>query len=166
MNDEEPVGAVVRVRFIANRTLLSAVIRTLTGSLFSHVEFGTPEGTWIGALAGSGIQERPGNYANPSREYMYEIPCTRSQQQQALELMRARIGTRYNYRAIAGLLFLARRWTDPRELICSQFCTEVLLHVFGAWRVLNVLIGWDYRVTPEILHLSPIFAGCLVSRRG
>lgn len=149
----------IRVRFVANDTFVSKAIRRLTGSLFSHVEFGTPQGTWIGALAGSGIQERPADYCRPSLAYVYEIPCTQAQQHLALKRMRARIGTKYNYSDIVGLLFQARRMTSPSRLICSQFCTEGLLYVFGAQRVLNVQPEWAYRITPETLHLSPVFVG-------
>jgi hypothetical protein len=156
----------IRVRFVANDTFVSKAIRKITGSLFSHVEFGTPEGTWIGALAGSGIQERPANYCRPSLAYVYEIPCTDAQQQALLAWARARVGTKYNYADIAGLLFQARRLTSPTRMICSQDVTEGLLIILGAWRVLNVQEQWDYRITPEILHLSPIFAGHLVSRKG
>lgn len=149
----------IRVRFVANDTFVSKAIRRLTGSLFSHVEFGTPEGTWIGALAGSGIQERAANYCRPSLAYVYEIPCPPELQDAALKWMRVRIGIKYNYSDIAGLLFQARGMTSPTRLICSQFCTEGLLYIFGASRVLNVQPEWAYRITPETLHLSPIFVG-------
>ena len=160
----------IRVRFITTDGFVSTIIRKVTGSLFSHCEFGTPEGTWIGALVKGGIQERAADYCTPTREYIYEIPSTDVQEHEGLAWMRSMIGTKYNKRDIAGLMFQARSVRSPHSYICSQFCVDGLLGIFGVHRVLNVLYtrteDWTYRITPEILHLSPIFAGCLASKRG
>jgi hypothetical protein len=154
----------IRVRFIAQGTFVSAAIRKITGSLFSHVEFGTPEGTWIGAHLGGGIEERPADYCSPAREYVYEIPCTEEVEADALKWMRAKIGTKYNTLDILGLMLHTRSLTGPGQYICSQFVTEGLLNTFGAPRVMNTLALWTYLVTPEMLHLSPIFVGRSVKR--
>jgi uncharacterized protein YycO len=142
------------------------MIRKLTGSLFSHVEFGTPEGTWIGAHIEDGIQERASDYCSPTREYVYEIPVTLEQQTEALAWMRSKIGTKYNTLDIVGLALQARSMRSPNNYICSQFCTDGLLHVFGPSKVLNVENAWTYRITPETLHLSPLFVGRLVKKHG
>ena len=155
----------VTVRFIANRTFLSWSIRRLTGSLFSHVELGTPEGTWIGALA-DGIKERPANYCNPFREYVYHIPCTAQEQAYLLSTARAAIGTPYNKMDIVGLALGLRNVVGKKGEICSWFGVGELIDTFGASRVLNVLPGWEHRITPETLHLSPIFVDNLYSRKG
>ena len=158
---------VIRVRFVAAPGFVGAAIRRLTGSLFQHVEFGTPQGTWIGAHVGDGIQERPANYYPVlTREYVYEIPCSPQQADLLLWWARSKIGTQYNTVDIVGLMFQARSLRSPHRLICSQFCTDGLLKVFGAPKVLNVAEDWTYRITPETLHLSPIFVGHLVSRKG
>ena len=151
--------ASIRVRFITTDGFVSTAIRKCTGSLFSHVEFGTPEGTWIGAHLGDGIQERPSDYCKPTREYVYEIPCSDTQAKEALVWMRSKIGSKYNTADIFGLMLQARSLQSPQRYICSQFCTEGLIVALGAWRVLNVLDSWTYRITPEALHLSPIFYG-------
>lgn len=149
----------IRIRFILGRGFTSQAIAYVTGSLFSHVEFGTPEGTWIGAHIGSGIQERAADYCDTVREYVYEIPCMDEQEKEALLWMRSKIGTKYNTLDIIGLLFQVRFLHSPHDRLCSEFCTEGLLHIFGASKVLNVLASWTYRITPETLHLSPIFVG-------
>jgi hypothetical protein len=151
--------ASIRIRFMATASFTGFAIRKLTGSLFQHVEYGTPQGTWIGAHIEDGIQERAADYCKPVLEYVYEIPCTEEQEQQALAWMRSKIGTQYNTLDIVGLLFQARTMQSPHRAICSQFCVEGLLHVFGAPKVLNTLESWTYRITPETLHLSPIFVG-------
>jgi hypothetical protein len=151
--------ASIRIRFITTDGFVSASIRKVTGSLFSHVEFGTPEGTWIGAHIGDGIQERAADYCKPIREYVYEIPCTLAQEQEALAWMRSQIGAKYDTLDILGLMLQARSMRSPHNYICSHFCTRGLLKTFGAANVLNVLENWAYRITPETLHLSPIFVG-------
>jgi hypothetical protein len=156
----------IRVRFITTDGFVSAAIRKVTGSLFSHVEFGTPEGRWIGAHIGDGIQERAADYCKPSREFVYEIPCTDAVQVAALNWMRSKIGTKYNTVDIVGLMLQARSLRSPHNYICSQFCTEGLMYAYGTPKVLNVLAAWDYRITPETLHLSPIFVGQQVKKVG
>lgn len=160
------IASRVRIRFIASDGFVSAGIRWVTDSLFSHVEFGTPDGTWIGAHAGGGIQERAANYCNPKREYYYEIPCTAAQMATHLARIRAAIGTRYNLADIAGIALRIRRLTTPGHKMCAQFCTGELLAIFPAREVLNVLPEFTYLVTPEMLHLSPIFVGRLAWRIG
>lgn len=156
----------IRVRFIYCGGVTSRLIAWGTGSLFSHVEFGAPTGTWIGAHAGSGIQERAANYCKPSREYYYEIPCTPAQELELLRWARSKIGTKYNMRDILGLAIQARSLNNPSRLICSQFVTDGLIHTLAARKVLNVLNDWTYRITPETAHLSPVFVGNLARKVG
>jgi hypothetical protein len=158
------VAPCIRVRFITNDDFISRAICFVTNSLFCHVEFGTPDGTWVGAHDDGGVQERPANYCQPTREYVYEIPCTQQQQDDALAWMRSQIGAKYNFLDILGLLLHNRKLTTPRQVICSQFVSRGLLRFFGAARYLNVLAGATYLVTPETAHLSPIFVGCLVRK--
>lgn len=156
----------VRIRFVAGAGFVGDSIRWVTNSLFQHVEFGTPEGTWIGAHASGGILERPADYANYSREYVYDLPCTEDELTGLLGWARSQVGIKYNFADIAGLLIRKRALTTPHRYICSQFCTLGLLRVFGAKEVLNVQEGYSYLITPETLHLSPIFVGRLVRKKG
>lgn len=158
------MAACIRVRFITCDDFISRAICAVTNSLFSHVEFGTPEGTWIGAHVGDGVQERPANYCQPTREYVYEIPCTVAQQTSAVAWMRGFIGCKYNTLDIIGLLIHNRRVTAPHQVICSQFVSRGLLRIFGPDRYLNVLAGYAHLITPETAHLSPLFAGHLVRK--
>jgi hypothetical protein len=92
------------------------------------------------------------------------VPATDSQLMQLMIWARKQVGNQYNYLDIIGLLIRNRRWTTPNRLICSQFCTLGLLEVYGASRVLNVLGEYAYLITPETLHLSPLFVGRLVRK--
>lgn len=149
----------IRIRFIRNAGFTSSAIAKLTGSLFSHVEFGTPKGTWIGAHIHGGIQERPADYCKPVLEYVYDVPCTPAQARKHLAWMRSQIGTKYNVKDIIGLMFQCRTLTKPHAYICSQFYADGMLRIFGPERFLNVQQEWTYRITPETGHLSPLLAG-------
>lgn len=155
----------ITVRFIYCGGFVGKSILWTTNSLWSHVEFGTDKG-WLGAHAGSGIQERLPDYCRPQREAVYALPCTPDEETELLTWARSFIGTKYNYATIAGILFRNRHWTSPGRFICSQFVVDGLLQVFGARRVLNVLSDDKYTalITPETLHLSPIFVGHLLRK--
>ena len=147
------------MRFVDSGDIITAGINWATNSLWPHVEFGTPQGTWIGAHFAGGIQERPGSYCKPRREAIYDIACTEYLEQNHLQRIRAAIGTRYNTLDILGILLRNRKLTSPHRAICSQFVTEECLWLWGANRFLNVLGSWSFLVTPEMVHLSPIFVG-------
>lgn len=147
----------ITIRFINNSGFVSQAIAWVTNSLFCHVEFGTPEGTWIGAHSPGGVMERPADYCCPTLNYIYDIPCSQKQADALLKYARSAIGCRYNYADILGLLFHTRKLTTPSRVICSQFCTEALLSV--GIRPLNVLAQYAYLITPETLHLSPLLIG-------
>ncbi len=158
------MNPVITIRFIRTPGFVTSAICFVTNSLFDHVEFGTPEGTWIGAHAASGIQERPANYCQPTREYVYEIPCTQRELDELLRWARQMIGTPYDYEDIAGLLFHNRMLNHPGRDICSEFVYLGLCHI--GIRALNVLPDYAYLVTPEMLHLAPMLIGHLKKKVG
>lgn len=153
------------VRFINSDDFVSHAIDWVTNSLFDHVEMGTPEGTWIGAHAGSGIQERVANYCVPTRERRYALPCSDYQLATILASARRDIGIPYNYEGIIGLLLHSRNFTDEHRDFCSQWMMKKS-ELFEDLALLNVAAGWEYLVTPETLHLSPKFRGHLVFSKG
>lgn len=156
-----PTTPHIRGRFIATAGFIGAAIRWTTNSLFQHFEFGTPKGTWIGAHVDDGVQDREGDYCTCTLEYVYDIPCTQEQMDAFYKWAYQQIGTKYNTLDIFGILLKKRKWTTPGHVICTQFGTDGLLFIFPTSRVLNVQRDERYTalITPEELHLSPIFAG-------
>ena len=149
--------ALFRVRFITEPGFVSWAIRRVTFCEFSHVEIvSEDQQSYIGAHAITGIQERSACYCEPSFERRYAIPVTDEQLRRGMAYARSKIGLPYNYADIAGL-FLHRNITTKGRAICSQF----VFNAFEAMGVypLNVLAAYDFRVTPDTLHLSPIFIG-------
>ena len=145
--------ALFRIRFITESDLLSDAIRLVTFSEWSHVEIMTETGTYIGAHASGGVQERPANYTKVSRERRYAIPVTDEQLAKIMTFARSKVGTPYNFEDIAGL-FLHHDLTQKGREICSMFVTQAAM--VGGVAMLNVLQGYTNLVTPEDLHLSPL----------
>lgn len=162
-----PTFPCILSRFIKNTGFGSEVITLDTFSWYSHFEFGTPDRTWIGAHIKGGIQERPWDYCDPLREVHYAIPLASKAEEDAwLKTIRADIGTHYNVLGILGEALHIRQLNNPHDVDCSEWGTQKLIEKFGAPKVLNVLAKRAYLITPEMLHLSPIFVGRMVYRKG
>ena len=148
--------ATLPVRFITEADPISFAIRKVTRSLISHVDLGTPEGTWIGAHAIGGVQERPADYCKPTWTRTYDLKVGDAQLAKALSIARAKIGSKYDFATTLGILFDCDRSTDGTE-DCSMFLFEVLLAI--GIQALNVLPHFSNLVTPEMLHTSTIWIG-------
>jgi uncharacterized protein YycO len=146
------------IRFIKTGGLVSDAIAFDTNSLWDHVELITPQGTYIGARASGGVEERPADYCVPVRERRYCIPCSDSQAIRIYSWAHSKVGTKYNFLDILGLAVHDRKFgARNSEDICSQFVIQAGVQG-GIW-MLNVLPGFDFLVTPETLHLSPLLIG-------
>lgn len=150
--------AFVIIRFINADDFVSRAIDFVTFSLWDHTEFGTPEGTWIGAHANGGVQERSAYYCRPTREARYAIPCTDEQLVALMTWLRTKIGEEYNFSDIVGLLLRNRKLGEnDHRTICSQLVIAGC-SVIGKY-LLNIEPEYDYEATPEMVHLSPVFIG-------
>lgn len=146
----------LKIRFITESDFVSWAIRWVTFSDFSHVEIELPDGTFLGAHAGKGVQIRPADYCQPSFERRYAIPLSQANYDAAMLYARNSIGTLYDYADIFGLLF-RRNLTTKGRMICSRYLFDVL--VAGGVRALNILPQYDFKATPDIIHLAPVFIG-------
>jgi hypothetical protein len=146
-----------KIRFINSDDFVGRAIDWTTNSLWDHAEIETDEGTYIGAHAGSGVEERAAEYCKPSRERRYAIPVTADQHARMMAFARSKIGTPYNYLDIAGLFLHDRRLNSGHRAICSVFVFDAA--IAADFYLLNVLPGFTYLITPETLHLSPLLIG-------
>lgn len=158
------MSATFNIRFINSPGFISEAIDLVTDSLWDHTEIQTETGTWIGAHASGGVEERPADYCIPTRERRYSIPCTDAQLAKMMGYARSKIGiTEYDFEDIGGLLFRNRKLHTDGRTICSAF---VLMSAFaGSLWMLNVEPGWEYLITPETLHLSPLLIGHCTYKR-
>lgn len=147
----------LRIRFVTESDLVSRAIRWVTFSDFSHVELELPDGTYLGAHASGGVQILPANYMKPSLERVYALPVSQKDHAAAMYLAYGRIGCQYSFADILGILFRSRLHHAPHGLICSWFVLDVM-NAAGIYP-LNVLNTFNYKVTPTMLHLSPVFIG-------
>lgn len=146
------------IRFIHGDDIVSGLIGYATDSLWTHVECLSRDGkSWIGAHAGTGVQARPLDWCKPTREAVYAVPVTDEEAEAANTWLESRIGTPYNYADILGLAIHARIGMNRHEIICSAAMLEYLWK--ASQQPLNVLEGYEALITPETLHLSPIFIG-------
>jgi hypothetical protein len=156
--------AALTIRFVATNSWVGRAIRFVTNSLWEHVEFQVPFsyqkelGTgWLGAHAEDGVKVYPLNYAVTTREKRYAVPCSLEQLSLMMDFAKSAIGKKYDYANIAGLLLHDRFLNTPGRYICSMFVLDVLQA--GRLEPLNVVPRFSYLVTPEMLHLSPLFTG-------
>jgi hypothetical protein len=144
------------VRFINEPGIVSRLITWETDSLFCHCEgLGRDGQSWVGAHAGTGVQSRAHDWCRPTFEKRYAIPVVDEQYEAAMRFMDSRIGLPYDYADILGMALHRRMGASDHEIICSAFMLEWLQA--GWLRPLNVLGPYAYLVTPETLHLSPLF---------
>lgn len=153
------------IRFINARDIVSKLVSGETFSLICHTEGLNRAGdAWIGAHAFTGVEARPLDWCkNLTWERRYSIPVSDEQYESAMEYMEQSIGIKYNYRGILGLLFHNRRWNNQSRMDCSEFMFRWLWA--GGKMSLNVAAGYQWRVTPETLHLSSLLIGRCVYRR-
>jgi hypothetical protein len=146
------------IRFINEPGIVSRLITWTTDSLFCHTEgLGRDGQSWVGAHAHTGVESRPHDWCKPTFERRYAIPVTDDQYEAAMRFMDSKIGCLYNYKDIVGLAIHKRIGASDHEIECATFMLSWLMAA-GLWP-LNVLESFAYLVTPETLHLSPIFIG-------
>lgn len=151
------------IRFIDGTDLVSKLIAWTTNSLWVHTEaLSRDRKSWIGAHSGTGVQARPINWCKPSLERQYAISVTQQQYDTAMDWLESKIGCPYNYVDIVGLALHKRIGASERQIICSALMLEFMMH--GGLMPLNCLSGFSFLITPETLHLSPLFIGkCVYS---
>lgn len=149
------------IRFINEPGIVSRLIAWSTDSLFCHTEgLGRDGKSWVGAHAGTGVQARAYDWCKPTFERRYAILVTDEEYEQAMRFMDSKIGLPYNYVDIVGLAIHSRVGASEHELICSAF---MLLWLQSAGlEPLNVSEPFAYLITPETLHLSPLFIGRMI----
>lgn len=152
----------LNIRFINTRGLVSRIITGATFSLIDHCEGKNRQGdAWVGAHAITGIEPRPLNWADEDLIWCreYSIPVTNDEYDAAMVFMEKHVAARtpYNYRGVFGVFAHERNATDRRRVDCSDFMLQWLWAAHQT--VLNVRPGESWMITPELLHLSPLFIG-------
>ena len=102
------------LRFSAAHNIGSKVIQIATWGDYSHVDFETPEGKWLGARFVGGVDER--EPYEVARYIRFEVPDAPTS---VLERLRTQLHRPYDYLALVG--FVARQdWRIDDSWICSE----------------------------------------------
>lgn len=151
---------ILKLRFVTEIDIVSEAVTWFEGgSLWSHVEFVLPDGTFLGARASGGIQIRAANYILPKqikRQREYAIPVDDDVLETILNFAKSQIGKSYDFTDIIGIA-THTSLHNSNDWICSEFVTASCLK--GGLVLINVEPEFVYKVTPEMVHLSPILAG-------
>ena len=146
------------IRFIFEPDFVSRLIGWETNSLWCHTEALSRDGqSWIGAHAGTGVDARTLDWCKPTRERVYAIPVMDRAADAAYSWLEGKIGTPYNYTDILGLALHARIGVTDHEVICSALMLSFMRQ--SGLEPLNCLPQYSALITPETLHLSPLFIG-------
>jgi hypothetical protein len=111
----------IKLLFSDTETLVSKLIKLVTGSKYSHVEFvsyeHTPKITLIGSGFG-GVKSIPLDKRLEVANNLacYEMDCN---YYDFLKIIKSQSGKKYDYMALLGFLF-KRNWQDPDRWFCSE----------------------------------------------
>jgi uncharacterized protein YycO len=114
--------ATIRIRFVTEDDLVSALIRQHTWCEYSHVEFVLDDGTTLGAHFSGGVAIRPANYAKFTRVAEFVVLTTVARKLTIMSFAHAQVGKDYDCSAIAGDL-MHRDWRDDAKWFCSELVT-------------------------------------------
>jgi hypothetical protein len=162
--------AKIQIRFLSQKDFISTVIEFVEGgSEFCHVEFVFSKdeqtalgiaGPYVGSHSDAGIQAYNDSYyvggKTITRERNYSLSVTDEQYVTITSFIKSRIGAEYDFQDILGIM-LHKDWHTANRFICSAFVIAALWA--GGVQMLNVLPGYQYKVTPESAHLSSLLIG-------
>jgi hypothetical protein len=117
----------IRLRFVHGRDPESDAIIFDTGGLFSHVECVTPDGKYLGAHSGTGVQARPSDYDRGTfdRELFVDLPADAAMTAAFYAYAGKHVGEPYDFAAILGFAFRLNEH-DKGKVICSALMTLCL----------------------------------------
>jgi hypothetical protein len=151
----------IRLHLCTTDSPVSAVVRWLTDSDFSHIEFVVDENTpqdlakgrvgYLGALGHGGWQLRELNYDHWSREAILETDdLPDAVARRIWESAFSKVGAQYDWTALIGL-GISRDWRNPNQWFCSEGVEDCF--IYGGYPLLANREPVD-RVTPVMLFMS------------
>lgn len=130
----------ITLRFVANRTLVSLLVRLLTFSKYSHVDYIFEDGSAYSSLPYTGVDY---NYdINDVNEYVEVRVNSREKVERFLLDQRHKA---YDWKAIFGIPF-GRKWNSKGSWFCSELISAALQNDH------HLLKTKHHRITPGDLY--------------
>jgi len=149
-----PPDGHISIRFATDyHSPLAFLIRADTMSPVSHAEAVLRDGTVIGAYGGGVARRANDADADSSSQMFVYIPCMSGQIDAWEAFLVSKIGTPYDYEAIAGFA-LHKDMHTPGHVICSALITGALRHI-GI--VSEKLLKPDHMTSPSDLAMCLSF---------
>lgn len=134
--------------FSKSNSLWSKLIRLVTFSKWSHVEYVSPSGNIISAELGRGVYSDPED--RPLQDWtaadVVKVPVTDLQLEQFTKWINKQVGKKYDLLGIFGL-WLKRRWQDDY----AWFCSELLVAGMHKFKIVKV-DSQPHRITPQMMY--------------
>ena len=136
----------MKILFTRRRHLGSLIIRMVTWSAYSHVDFILDEERVLGATAPNGVNVEPirNRLAKASKAVVMEINDV--DLDKAKEFAIAQLGKKYDWTNIIGI-YLHRDWQDSDSWSCAELIAAILKH--SGVQLFD--IKFYHRVTPQHL---------------
>ena len=74
----------IKLRFITENSIGSALIRWYSFSIWSHVDFLWPTDAYLGARLDGGVRLRPYNYIKPTKQSFFGIELGKDKEREIL----------------------------------------------------------------------------------
>jgi uncharacterized protein YycO len=152
--------ATIRIRFVTEDSLVSALIRQHTWCEYSHVEFLLDDGTTLGAHASGGVRIRPADYDKFTKIAVFEVRMTVEQKFQIMSFAQAQLGKAYDCEAIAGIV-LHRDWRASDKWFCSELVAaafEQALPLLNVQESVNRIVPRDLLLSLQLHFISGVVA--------
>lgn len=117
-------GVITLALYKGKGQLFNALIRTWTGSEFSHCEIVMPDGRWLSASAmDGGVRAKRIDY-KPEHWHLIPVPWADARTIEAV--FEKYEGKGYDWAGIFLSQLLASGLHSERRMFCSEFCAEAL----------------------------------------
>ena len=146
----------IGLRFVADESLASRVIRRYDQGAWSHVDAVADDGRLLGARADhcgpvpSGVEYRPATYMRPVAQRVVRVPATADQVAAFWRFLEAQLGKPYDSLAILAFV-MDRDWRGDK----AWFCSELQGAALEAAGVFPYRLGTPLnKLTPDGLFLA------------
>jgi hypothetical protein len=109
----------IRLQFVAQRSVSTAVIQFLSHGWCSHVDTILDDGGLLGARLNGGVSIQPPDYEVWSRKVIVDLPCSLKIEVAYYSFVMSQVGKPYDVTADIAFA-LNRNWREEDSWMCSE----------------------------------------------